>query len=446
MTFDPRRTAPHTPDWTVLGVLAEGDGLPEFSYTIGLHDRGLPELFLWAAPSDGLDPGDDWSFRDLERGLMLNQWASALINGELHPGMTWSEEMDMGLATVTFTTGELVDPLEVEALMAAPSAKVMPIRFSLRRDLLREPGEVDPQATAAIRRWTAEVVAALTTGRGARPPVMLLPGPDPDVSAGQEFGPATSLVRALRAAVAVAGTDELETLALLSISMDTEGFITAERVVGATKAVARAVGLHEEWAAADRAAMGDAHRRASSRPVRRAFAEFMGEPPGTAPGEKAIGILTRRVGNALGAAYTAAVVVDVLQADVRKGGLFPALTALTAGSMPSLWFDDAVRARVRSELADLSMRQVAALCRSLDDLCEEVFAVHVTVLIGPGDTPPAAVLLEGTRTLERLAAFPAAGLHKAHRSLEEVARAFACPDDLPAAAAVRQAFEAARRP
>jgi hypothetical protein len=110
----------------------------------------------------------------------------------------------------------------------------------------------------------------------------------------------------------------------------------------------------------------------------------MGETPGTSSGERAIGILTRRVGNALGAAYTAAVVVDVVQSDVRTAGLVPALTALTAGSMPSLWFDDAVRERVRSELADLSLGQVAALCRSLDDLCEEVFAVHVAALIGPG--------------------------------------------------------------
>src|SRR5882757_9339824 len=84
MAESTRRVAPHTPDWQVIGVLADGDGLPEFSYTVGLHERGLPELFFWDSPSGGDDPGDDWFLRHLERGHLLNRWAGELIEGRLH--------------------------------------------------------------------------------------------------------------------------------------------------------------------------------------------------------------------------------------------------------------------------------------------------------------------------------------------------------------------------
>jgi hypothetical protein len=447
MADSTRRAVPHTPDWQVIGVVADGDGLPEFSYTVGLHERGLPELFLWDRPSGGTDPGEDWRFRDLERGRLLNHWARQLINGDLHPGMTWTEEMDFGLASVTFTTGELVEPLTVEALMAAPSAKVMPVRYALRRDPLREPTEADAAARAEIRQWTADVVEALTTGRGARPPAQSLPEPPYDTSLVQPFGPATPLVKVLRAAVTAAGPRELEDLIAVSISMEMHGLIYAERAIAATAAYARAVGLHEQRAAAEGVAMDDAHRKRQERAVRQGFSEFMGERLDTRAGRRAVYSLTHQLGNALGAAYTAAVVIDTLPHDLRTSALGPVLTALTAGSVPRLWFDQGTREGVRSLLGDLTRAQVSAICRTFEDLQDETCAVHVAALTGPGDSPPVEVLLAGTRTLADLTALLGSQVmaqNKIWRSLEDIARAFACPD-LPAAAVVRAAFEVARR-
>jgi hypothetical protein len=57
------------------------------------------------------------------------------------------------------------------------------------------------------------------------------------------------------------------------------------------------------------------------------------------------------------------------------------------------------------------------------------------------------VLLAGTRTLASLTALLGSQVmaqNKIWRSLEDIARAVACPD-LPAAAVVRAAFEMARR-
>lgn len=52
----------HEPFWKVHAIFdTKGQG-GDFAYTVGLHERGLPELHMWARPSEGLDPGEDWIF------------------------------------------------------------------------------------------------------------------------------------------------------------------------------------------------------------------------------------------------------------------------------------------------------------------------------------------------------------------------------------------------
>jgi hypothetical protein len=65
-------------DWEVVGVFDPDGDTPHFSYTVGLHTHGLPELHLWARPSEGVDPGEDWAFNERERGALLNSWARRL--------------------------------------------------------------------------------------------------------------------------------------------------------------------------------------------------------------------------------------------------------------------------------------------------------------------------------------------------------------------------------
>ncbi|GAA2147213.1 hypothetical protein GCM10009844_24220 [Nocardioides koreensis] len=56
-TYDELRRAPF---WQVQAVFdPDGEG-GDFAYTIGLRERGLPELHLWARPTLGEDPGHDW--------------------------------------------------------------------------------------------------------------------------------------------------------------------------------------------------------------------------------------------------------------------------------------------------------------------------------------------------------------------------------------------------
>ena len=76
-----------TPTWTVQGVFDPDVKGQNFSYTIGLHDRGLPELHLWASPTDGDDPGEDWAFSHHDRCQILNELAFAVIDGRAGSGL-----------------------------------------------------------------------------------------------------------------------------------------------------------------------------------------------------------------------------------------------------------------------------------------------------------------------------------------------------------------------
>jgi hypothetical protein len=257
-----------------------------------------------------------------------------------------------------------------------------------------------------------------------------------DVSCGQEFGPATSLVTALRAAVSSAEPGEVNHLLLLSLTFDMRGMIHAELANGAVRAFARAAGLHKEADAADRAAFADAHRTTKKIGVRRELSVAWEASPGTREGCETLDSLTHQLGNALAAAYMAAVVVDVLTAELRAASLAPVLTALTEGTMPRLWCDPAISAPARLALADLPMAKLVPILKATDRL-EHGFDIHAVALMGAGDIPPAAVLLAGTPTLTRIrAAAWAGGDRKALRLLTDVARALIV-GDLPEAAPVR---------
>jgi hypothetical protein len=68
-----------TPTWLVQGVFDPDVKGQNFSHTIGLDERGLPELHLWASPTNGHD-----------RCHILNELAFAMIDGRLSPAPLWS--------------------------------------------------------------------------------------------------------------------------------------------------------------------------------------------------------------------------------------------------------------------------------------------------------------------------------------------------------------------
>ena len=71
-----------TPTWMVQGVFDPDVTGRDFSYTIGLHGLGLPELHLWASPTVGADPGDDWHFSMRDSRHILNELAFGVLDGK----------------------------------------------------------------------------------------------------------------------------------------------------------------------------------------------------------------------------------------------------------------------------------------------------------------------------------------------------------------------------
>ena len=49
--------------WRVVAVFDPNGGGGDFAYTVGLFNVGLPEVHVWARPTDGTDPGEDFSLR-----------------------------------------------------------------------------------------------------------------------------------------------------------------------------------------------------------------------------------------------------------------------------------------------------------------------------------------------------------------------------------------------
>ena len=138
-------------DWTVMAVFDPHGLGGDFAYTVGLADRGLPELHVWARPPDGDDPGEDWKFSAQDCGRVLNQCAERLIAGELTVGSAWRQAFDAGLVQVQFAIGAPVSRLDVEALMTRGDAVVLPVRWSLHRPPVGRLGPVDEAAEPQLR-------------------------------------------------------------------------------------------------------------------------------------------------------------------------------------------------------------------------------------------------------------------------------------------------------
>lgn len=182
------------PFWQVQSVFDPDGGGFDFAYTIGLHDAGRPELHMWARPSEGEDPGDDWMFSNNDRVRILNEFAWLLLDHKIGVGSRLTRRYDDGLATVEFRIDPPGDRDQLEAYGIAPDAAVLPVRWSL----LRPPeGPLTPlgDATAEAAAEEYAVVLAGLPGRGQAPPGWALPR-DPSFDPHQRFGPRTPIVLA----------------------------------------------------------------------------------------------------------------------------------------------------------------------------------------------------------------------------------------------------------
>lgn len=245
------------PWWRVLSIHDdEGTGI-DFAYTVGLHDRGFPELHVWARPDRGTDPGADWMFSDRDRATLLNTLAWRLIDGELTIGQEWQVEYDAGMASVDFRLDPPGDREHLEAFQIDPDAQVLPVSWSINR---LPAGPRGPLSDAALAAAPAELAAALADIRSDVRPGPPLP-PDWELPQGtdddsvkfpaqtfdpeQWLGPRTPFVMARAAMLSAADEDDWLWLTQClgdAMQVDQRGYFlalaeAAARPVGRTAAV-----------------------------------------------------------------------------------------------------------------------------------------------------------------------------------------------------------------
>jgi hypothetical protein len=272
MTSQPTHTPPF---WQVQSVFDPDGTGRDFAYTIGLHTRGLPELHLWARPSLGEDPGEDWMLSPRDRCGILNELADLLLAGQLGVGSELTREYDAGHARVSYRVDPPGDKEQLEALGVPEGVDVLPVLWSLER---APEGPCRPLSATAGREAEVryeEIVAGLDRGLEA-PPGWALPA-TPDFDVEQRFGPLTPVVLA-RAAQLWQADDETLVELLHSAGTAVMGGVLGSAATVAS-AIARPVGrrhalrrvdegVHE---LVDRLTAGSAAHRRRWRAVVRTF-------------------------------------------------------------------------------------------------------------------------------------------------------------------------------
>src|SRR4051794_110217 len=115
-------------DWLVWCIFGDDDE-GNFAYTAGLHDKGLPELFMTARPTSGFDPENPYELSINDLHSWLNDLARCLIYGLTHVGETHQTPLDDGFATMEATLGPPEPNGRLPANSAHPSALIVPIHW-----------------------------------------------------------------------------------------------------------------------------------------------------------------------------------------------------------------------------------------------------------------------------------------------------------------------------
>jgi len=235
-------THPHTDDrhpfWQVAAIFdPEGTGA-DFSYTVGLHEKGVPELWLAARPSLGDDPGADWRLSLSDTGRILNELSWEWLSGSLAVGDTFERTYDAGLTRIEFQVDGPDDRERLEAFQTHDEASVVPVRWSLHRP---PPGTNEPMTADAIAA-ADEDYGYLTEAidvTAAEPAGWELPTL-PEWSTEQRFGPRHPLVVARAAWLWSADGDDA--LGVLSTMLEVNDYLKLTWPMTAIQAVARAAG------------------------------------------------------------------------------------------------------------------------------------------------------------------------------------------------------------
>lgn len=242
------------PFWKVQAVFDPDGTGGDFAYTIGLADRGLSELHMWARPTHGDDVGADFLLSSRDLCGFLNEFAWEWLEGSLRPGDTRDVELDFGLSTASILVGQPVHPLEVEALGARSDA-VIPLRWSLKR----QPRGSDPGIDKRDEMlWRTRINA---TRRSTARVSGLPPFVDAMFEPGQPYGPLTAWAIVL--AHVVAGASPSWVIHQVAASYEDSGQATAcAHLESLARPVGRVGALEQVRELADRVADVVSMRRA----------------------------------------------------------------------------------------------------------------------------------------------------------------------------------------
>lgn len=302
------------PFWQVMLITDPDVSGTEFGYTVGLAQRGLPELHMWFRPTEGDDPGADFSLSGNDVGYLLNRTASELTAGALGPGSEFVQEFDSGHAFGRFRLGDPTDPGPLEAHQVETGAQVVPISWSLTRVPVGTPKEVSSVVSESIRMAAARWQSMLgELGCEFDPP-------GESTAADQEFGPWTPVVLRMRAALKVAGAG----WASLMVDAYTEDIEELRRTAPVAQSVARAQGRLDAHQAALRAATTDADLLATEDDDM--FVDFEGDEA------ELLAMLKMAVREVLALAYGVTVVADLLEKRVVEMAQGPLIEFCTAAA------------------------------------------------------------------------------------------------------------------
>lgn len=157
------------PTWQVLGVFDPDGTGQDFAYTIGLAERGLPELHLTARPTHGDDPGVDWLLSMNDRCSILNEFAFDLIEGRLRLGAEFERLVDGDRTRLQFSVAGPLLPADVDAHQLDNDTPVWALRWSLHREPVGDPRPVEHSRRAELRDLTIRLGSSFAPSAIAEP-------------------------------------------------------------------------------------------------------------------------------------------------------------------------------------------------------------------------------------------------------------------------------------
>ena len=243
----PSEARPGIP-WRVVAVFDPDGGGGDFAYTVGLFNVGLPEVHVWGRPTDGTDPGEDFSLSTSDRNRLLNKVARQLINGDLNAGDDFVEELDGGLSAAHYHLDAPVPAAALEAYQTHLDAQVIGLRWELHRPLVGIAASVD----AAVCDRIVDLTSALRATLPRDDTWIATPGPAEN--------PWAEALDALRETVTAAPAARLDVIAPILLEVST----VWPWLMGSAATAARPLGRLDAHAAAMRFAHDDARTLAKT--------------------------------------------------------------------------------------------------------------------------------------------------------------------------------------